>query len=68
MSKARFTMVYETTEGVQLRENRSANDVETIGRVVSRLVDRDAAWGVKVLDESGTDVAPAFSFWRMWEA
>lgn len=56
-----FTLTYQTDQGMQRRENRTAHGVEAIGRVLMRLADRMAAWDIAVLDAVGEDVTGQFA-------
>jgi hypothetical protein len=56
-----YTLTYETSQGVQVRDGRPARAVETIGRIVSRAADRGEAWDIAVRDANGNDVTDRFT-------
>lgn len=55
-----FTLRYCTEQGVRERV-LPAGGVERIGTVVWRMADREQAWDIAVLDESGVDVTFDFA-------
>jgi len=59
-----FTLVYETKDGVKRREPSPARAIETVGRVVMRMADREAAWNIQVFDAQGHDVTFDFACFR----
>lgn len=59
-----FTMVYGTEDGMQRRQPCPARAIETVGRVVMRMADREAAWNIQVFDASGADVTFDFACFR----
>lgn len=59
-----FTLVYETKDGVKRREASPARAVETVGRVVMRMADREAAGNIQVFDAQGNDVTFDFACFR----
>lgn len=58
-----YLLRYRTADGV--REHRlCARAVGVVGQLVSRLADREEAWGIEVLDEAGHDITFDFPVFR----
>ncbi|MFF4409849.1 hypothetical protein [Streptomyces sp. NPDC001404] len=59
-SAREFTLRYTTADGRQVRV-LPRRGVETVGRLLMKLADRDEVWDIEVLDGDGGDVTFGFS-------